>query len=63
MGVSGEVDEVSSPHLLDYQQHLKKVNGVDAVFLQEPYSMYQHLPAKGEDYDLNVCYCGSGIPE
>ena len=33
--------------LLRLPMALEKVNGVNAVFLQEPISIYQHLSAKG----------------
>jgi hypothetical protein len=28
----------------------KKINGLDAVFIQEQRSIYQYLSAKGDDY-------------
>jgi hypothetical protein len=32
----------------------EKLNGVNPVFLQERYGIYQ----LGGDYDLEACYCG-----
>jgi hypothetical protein len=38
--------EIHCPTISQYHWHLKKVNEVNAVFLQERYRTYQHLSAK-----------------
>jgi hypothetical protein len=47
--------EIHCPTISQYHWYLNKVNGMDTVFLQERYGIYQ----LGGDYDLEkLVWCG-----
>ncbi len=55
---SSHSSESPCPTISGYHWHLKKVNGVNAVFLQERYGIDHYLSVKGDDCNLKPCYSG-----